>query len=147
VYLADTNILSAWAPTLKQPPAELVSWLDSVSEGLFISVVTAAEVRAGIAKLERKGATSKASALRGWWLTVEHLYGARILPFDLPAAQAAASLLDRAREAGADPGFADVAIAATAHARGLTLLTRNAKDFAPMGVDFLDPYERLPTGP
>ena len=118
-----------------------MSWLDAASQVLFISVVTAAEVRAGIAKLERRKATSKANALRDWWLTIEHLYSARILPFDLTAAQTAASLMDRARSSGTDPGFADVAIAATAQTKGLTLLTRNAKDFAPMGVDFFDPYK------
>jgi predicted nucleic acid-binding protein len=39
------------------------------------------------------------------------------------------------------PGFADVAIAATAEAHGLTVLTRNVKDFIPLGVACFDPFE------
>lgn len=56
----------------------------------------------------------------------------------------AALLMDRARGAGTDPGFANVVIAPTAHARGLTVLTPNVKDFAPVSIDLLDSYERLP---
>ena len=42
-------------------------------------------------------------------------------------------------------GCKDIAIAATADAKVLTLPTCNVKDFAPMGVDLLDPYERPPS--
>ncbi|MEF2073993.1 type II toxin-antitoxin system VapC family toxin [Consotaella aegiceratis] len=144
MYLADTDILSAISPTAKVSVTDLANWMDAASPQLFLSVVTVAEVRNGIEKNERQGAIRKAAALREWWATVEHLYAKRILPFDLGAAHIAGVLSDRARGAGFDPGFADVVIAATAEAHGLTVLTRNTRDFEPLGVSFLNPYEGLP---
>lgn len=144
MYLVDTNILSATAPTMKVPLAELVDWLDEASESLFLSAVTAAEIHDGIAKLERQGSARKAAILSEWWAAVEHLYGDRILPFDLTAARFAGALMERARGRGFTPGFADIAIAATGKAHGLTVLTRNVRDFEPLGVALLDPCDALP---
>ncbi len=146
-YLLDTDVISALAPTKKQRPGALVDWLDEASNGLYLSVVTAAEIRAGIAKASREGASRKAAALNMWWDAVEHLYGDRILPFDLRSATIAGKLIDAARGAGHAPGFADVAIAATAAANGLTILTRNRKHFDPFGGLTLNPFDALPPLP
>jgi predicted nucleic acid-binding protein len=147
VYLVDTNILSAGSPGAGTAVAGLVEWLDAASPHLFLSVVTASEILSGIALQKRKGATRKAEALQNWWQDVEHLYGSRILPFDLAAATEAGAMLDRARSQGFDPGFPDIAIAATAAARGFTVLTRNVRDFAPLGIVLLNPYETRPPLP
>ena len=147
MYLVDTNILSAASPASKEPAPELVDWLDRASTFLYLSVVTAAEVADGIAKKNRDGATRKAAMLRAWWDTVEHLYADRILTFDLETARIAGALMDRARGKGHEPGFADTAIAATAIQHGLTVLTRNIRDFEPLGVPYLDPYAALPPLP
>ena len=85
-HLVDASVISALAPTKAERPAALVGWLDRRSDDLFVSVVTAAEIRAGVAKAARHGATRKAKALASWWAAVEHLYGDRILPLDLKAA-------------------------------------------------------------
>lgn len=146
-YLLDTNVISALAPTQKERPAALVDWLDEASNGLYLSVVTAAEIRAGVAKASREGASRKAVRLNEWWAAVEHLYGDRILAFDLPSAAIAGKLMDAARGAGHTPGFADVAIAATAEAHGLTILTRNRKHFDPFLGSTLDPFDALPPLP
>ncbi|WP_185984828.1 PIN domain-containing protein [Aureimonas mangrovi] len=142
MFLADTNIISVASPSSKAAPVHLVAWMDSVGQAgrLYLSAVTAAEVRAGVAKLQRKGATRKAAVLLDWWSAIEHLYADRILPFDLKAAHHAAVMADRALAAGIEPGFADVAIGSTAEAHGLVCLTRNARHFAPMGGRWLDPY-------
>jgi len=50
--------------------------------------------------------------------------------------------MDRARAYA--PGFEDIAIAATAAVRGLTVLTANLRHFEPLGVPCLDPFEKLP---
>jgi len=120
--------------------------MDAHSAALFLSAVTIAEIADGIAKARREGATRKASGLSAWLRALIHLYGERVLPFDTPAAEIAGALNDLARGHGHSPGFADVAIAATARRRGLTILTRNARDFAPMGVTVVDPFEALPRG-
>ena len=130
MFLLDTNIISAIAPTKKQDRADLVDWLDRAGDRLFLSVITASEIVRGIAKAEREGAIRKAAVLHEWWLTIEHLYSDRVLPFDLKAAHAAGAMLDRAR--AHDPGFEDVAIAAIAEVHGLTVLTANERHFLPL---------------
>jgi predicted nucleic acid-binding protein len=146
-YLLDTNIISALAPTQKVRSAPLADWLDEASNGLYLSVVTAAEVRAGIVKASREGASRKAAVLKMWWDTVEHLYGARILAFDLRSAGFADRLMDNARAGGHAPGFADVAIAATAEANHLTILTQNTKHFDQLRISTVNPFDALPPLP
>ena len=146
-YLLDTNVLSALAPNKTKAVTDLVDWLDAASARLYLSTVTAAEIHDGIAKAKRQGATRKAETLSAWWQAVEHLYGDRILPFDLASARLAGILADKARGAGHDPGFADIIIAATAEAHGLTILTRNIRHFVPIGVAALDPFQALPPFP
>ncbi len=54
-------------------------------------------------------------------------------------------LADHARGQGHDPGFADLAIAATALTLGYVVLTRNMRHFTPLGVPAHDPFEKLPS--
>jgi predicted nucleic acid-binding protein len=142
-YLIDTNIISATAPTMGRRP-ELIAWMDSHSPDLFLSAVTVAEISDGIAKSKREGATRKAAGLSAWLRTVLHLYGERVLPFDSATAEIAGALSDLARSRGQSPGFADIAIAATARQHSLTILSRNTRHFTPMDVAVLDPVLRLP---
>jgi toxin FitB len=145
-YLVDTNIISAGAPskTAAAPNADLVRWMDAHSAALFASAVTVAEIEDGIAKARREGRARRAADLTAWLETLLHLYGDRILAFDTAAARIAGALSDRARGFGHAPGFADIAIAATAERNGLTILTRNLKHFEPLGVPVIDPYAALP---
>ncbi|MBU6420336.1 MAG: VapC toxin family PIN domain ribonuclease, partial [Proteobacteria bacterium] len=82
MYLVDTNVISARAPS-RVPLPDLAAWMDAHSADLFLSTVTIAEIEDGIAKANREGATRKARDLTAWLETVLHLYAARILPFDL----------------------------------------------------------------
>jgi toxin FitB len=140
-YLLDTNVISAVAPTRSDRPRALVDWLDRASAELYLSVVTSAEIRDGIAKAQREGAVRKAKDLGDWWNALEHIYAERILAFDLPAATIAGAMMDRARGLGKAAGFADVAIAATAQARGLTILTRNVRRFQAIYARVLNPID------
>ena len=144
VYLVDTNVLSANAPTKAQPNPDLAAWMDRNSDRLFLSVITIAEVEDGIAKARREGAVRKADRLAAWSETVMHLYGDRILPVDLAVARVLGVLSDQARAAGLAPGFADLAIAATARCRNCTVLTRNVRHFISAGVQVHDPFDTLP---
>jgi predicted nucleic acid-binding protein len=143
VYLVDTDVVSAGAPSRKPPPL-LVAWMDENSAHLYVSAVSIAEIEAGIARLRRLGARRRADYLTAWLDTLLHLYAEHVLPFEVRAARIAGSLADRARGTGHGPGFAAVAIAATAQLRGLTILTRNARHFEPLGVPFQDPFLELP---
>ena len=145
-YLVDTNVISAAAPSAAVTRPELIAWMVKHSSTLFLSAVTIAEIADGIAKAKREGATRKASGLSAWLRAVLHLYDDRVLPFDVRTAEIAGALSDLARGRGHAPGFADVAIAATARRHDLTILSRNARDFAPMDVPVVDPFETLPGG-
>lgn len=107
-----------------------------------MSVISAAEIKAGISKAGREGATKKALQLTEWWQSIEHLYSGRLLPFDLQCAHVAGSIIDAAR--AHQPGFEDIAIAATARVHDLVVLTRNLRHFEPLGVQAIDPFSTLP---
>jgi toxin FitB len=143
MYLVDTNVISAAAPS-RPVPAALIEWMDTHSASLFLSAVTVAEIEDGIAKLRREGARRKSADLSAWLETVLHLYGNRILAFDVATARIAGEISDRARGLGQMPGFADLIIAATAQHHGLTILSRNLRHFEPLGVAVLDPFAKLP---
>ena len=118
--------------------------MDARSDALFLSTITVAEIRHGIAKLERTGAADRAARLGDWLELVLHLYGDRVIPFDIEAANVAGPLMDKARAKGQSPGFADLAIAATARSRNLKVLTRNLRHFTPLDVRAVNPFEGLP---
>lgn len=145
MFLVDTNVISALAPSKRGGTEHLVDWLDQAGPRLFLSVISAAEVRSGIAKAERERATTKAQKLKEWWESIEYLYAQKLLPFDLRCAHAAGQILDDAR--AHQPGFEDIAIAATARVHDLTVLTRNLRHFEPLGVRALDPFVGLPQLP
>jgi toxin FitB len=145
MYLVDTNVLSAGAPARVPTHESLVLWMEEKSEELYLSVITIAEVEAGIAKAQRLGATNKAERLAAWLDTILHLYGSRILPFDIGVARIVGRLSEQVRGLGQAPGFPDIAIAATAQVHGLTVLTQNIRHFLFMGVRVHDPFVRLPS--
>ncbi|HEY6432256.1 MAG TPA: type II toxin-antitoxin system VapC family toxin [Acetobacteraceae bacterium] len=143
MYLVDTNVISAGAPS-RLAPSGLVGWMNAQSGLLSLSAVTVAEIEDGIAKLRREGATRKSEDLSAWLETVLHLYGDRILAFDAATARIAGGLSDRARGQGQASGLADIIVAATAQRHGLTILSRNVRHFAPLGARVFDPFVTLP---
>jgi predicted nucleic acid-binding protein len=142
MFLVDTNVISALAPAKRQGAVELGNWLDTAGSRLFLSIITVAEIRAGIAKAEREGASAKARQLTRWWESIEYLYADKLIAFDLECAHAAGGMMDAAR--AHQPGFEDIAIAATARVHGLTVLTRNLRHFEPLGIPAMDPFQSLP---
>lgn len=132
-YLLDTNVLSD-ARRQAHPP--LNTWLSAQPRAdVAISVVALLELERGVLRLERKDARA-GSHLRAW-LTVDvpAAFAGAVLPIDDGIA------LRAARLHVPDPmPEMDALVAATALERGLTLVTRNIKDFRRAGVDLLDPW-------
>jgi len=137
--------VSVLAPVLRgNPHGALVEWLDRHTASLYLPTVTVAEVISGIAKLRRAGALRRADAFEEWLETILDAFSRRVLPLDIAAARATGLLQDRAWSTGQTIGFGDIAIAGIAMANGLTVLTRNLRHFAPLGVPALDPFGELP---
>ncbi|BBK40709.1 hypothetical protein STVA_07290 [Allostella vacuolata] len=137
-------MLSLLAPGKPALDGELSDWLRAHDEVLYFSAVSVAEVQQGICKLARSGGRERADRLTAWLDAVIEGVGDRILPVDAEVGRLAGMLSDKALAVGRHPGFADVAVAATAMAHGLVLLTCNGRHFAPLGIDFVDPLKTLP---
>lgn len=122
----------------------VIAWLDEHSDRMFLPAIVLVELTSGIAKLRRLRRDRDASALDEWLASVQHIYAWRILPLDDRAAHRTGLLVDRARAGKLDASFADICIAGIAQTRGMTVLTRNLRHFAPLGVPAHDPCATLP---
>jgi hypothetical protein len=135
MFLLDTNVVSE----LRRPERADVrvrAWAAKTALELHaISVVTLEELERGTLLMERRNAQQGAVLRR--WLEDEVVkrLSPRILPIDAAIARRCARLHVP------DPRpERDALIAATALEHGLTVVTRNAADFAPMGVTLLNPW-------
>lgn len=115
------------------PP--VLAWLGSVDpEMVFLSVMTLGEIRKGIVRNEaRHGVT--AAGLRAWLDDLQKHQRSRLLPVTEEIALAWGRIA-----AGRSRSVTDGLIAATALVHGLTLVTRNIRDFADLGVPLVDPW-------
>ncbi len=128
------------APDKPRPADAFREWMLSHENALYISIVTVAEVEQGIALLRRTGGIRRVQVLTDWLDRTIEIFGHRIELFTPVIARAFGQVSANAMSIGRHPGFADVAIAATAKAGSHTLLTRNVKHFAPLGIDIHDPF-------
>lgn len=133
-YVLDTSALSRFAPGKPPIPSEVAEKLRRQHAALFVPTIAIAEVRAGICKAQRTGATTKAAELGKWFLGFRFRFAAQVLDFDQDAADRAGEIGDAAMGLGRHPGFADVAIAGIARARGMAVLTENVRHFQPLGI-------------
>ena len=132
MYLVDTNVVSELRKPRPHPQA--IAWLRGVSDrDLFLSAVTVGELQAGV-EITRRQDKAKAAEIEAW---VDQIAGAwNILPMDVRAFRHWARLMN----GRSDDLMEDAMIAATAHVHGLTVVTRNIRDFRPLGVPTLDPF-------
>ena len=97
------------------------------------------ELEKGISLLEHKRAAAKAAELRRWFIGLAAGFADKILPLDPDAAALAGQLEAKAIHSGHNPGMADAAIAGIAKARGLIIVTGNAKHFHPFEIAVVTP--------
>jgi predicted nucleic acid-binding protein len=142
MILLDTNILSELMRPA--PEKEVEQWLaDQPDASVFISAITEAELRYGVALLPAgKRRSTLASVIEDM---LREDFTGRILPFDSAAAVAFAEIAATRRQAGRPIAQADAQIAAIARSRGAALATRNVPDFDGCGIELVNPWTEAET--
>jgi predicted nucleic acid-binding protein len=138
MFLLDTNVISELRKAGDgKADANVVAWLSSVdATTVYLSAITLMEIELGILRIERRD-PAQGARLRAWM--DQHIlpeFADRTLPVDTAVALRCAPLHVP------DPRpERDAFIAATALAHGMTVVTRNIADFAPIGVPLLNPWD------
>ncbi len=135
MFVLDTNVVSE----LRRPDQAnslVIAWANGVALGQqFLSAMTVLELEIGVLRMERKD-KRQGSELR-YWLEQQVLraFAGRILPMDTEVARRSARLHVP------DPlPDRDAIIAATALVHGMTVVTRNVRDFQSTKVSILNPW-------
>ena len=137
MLVLDTNVVSELMR--ERPSPEVLGWMDNqLTDNLFVTSITEAEIRTGIAILpegeRRRGLAAAAERL------FSVLFSERILPFDSDAARAYATLAAERRDAGRPISQADCQIVAIARCRGASVATRDVDDFEKSGFEVINPW-------
>jgi predicted nucleic acid-binding protein len=137
MILLDTNVVSE--PLRRAPDARVIDWIDAQAiETLFLSAITVAELRAGLALLP--AGKRRTSLQDGLEERVLPQFVGRVMPFDLGCTRAYAALVAKARASGRAVSTADGCIAAIAMASGFAVATRDTAPFEAAGVAVIDPW-------
>ena len=127
-WLLDTCVLSEYVSN--SPASGVIRWLDEQDESrLFISVISLGEIEKGILKL-RPADSRRAQKLKVWFGNLESRFAERTLAIDGATMRAWAELGAKAETQGRKLPLMDGLLMATAQGRGLTIVTRNVRDFA-----------------
>ena len=127
--LVDTNIISE----LCRPNcnAGVADWAKNVQDW-SISVITVEELYSGLAK--------RPNVRVGLWLENNLLNHCKVIEIDPTISQLSGELRGRLVKSGQNRTQADMLIAASALIHGITLVTRNEKDFSGTGVNIINPF-------
>lgn len=138
MIILATNVVSE--AMRNTPDRGVLAWLDAQPRpSLFVTTITEAEIRLGIAiKSEGRRRSDLRSATDR---VFGELFRARVLPFDREAASAYAEIAANRRAQGKPISEADCQIAAITRTRGAAIATRNVKDFKGCGVEIIDPWQ------
>ncbi len=138
MLLLDTNVVSEFRKIRSgKADSNVAQWAETLeTSDLFVSTITLHELEVGVLLSERRD-PQQGATLRDW---LENLvipaFDGRILPVDDAVARRAAKL-----HVPTPQPINDAFIAATALVHGMTVATRNASDFATMGVPLINPWE------
>lgn len=132
MYLLDTNVLSELRRP--KPHGAVIAWLRSVDDRLLhLSAVTLGEIQIGI-EITREHDAERAAQIEAWADYVLETWN--VLPMDGAVFRLWAKLM----RGKSNELIADAMIAATAKLHGLTVVTRNVKDFTKFEVEMLNPF-------
>lgn len=138
MFVLDTNVVSELRKVAAgRADRAVAAWAASEPSGsMYISAITVLELELGVLAIERRDAPS-GRVLRSWLDTrVLPAFAERALSVDTAVARRCAALHVP------DPrAERDALIAATALVHGMAVVTRNVRDFEPMGVDVVNPWQ------
>lgn len=137
MYLVDTNVISEARKGTRADRGVRRFFEQAAADEapLYLSVVTIGELRRGVELVRYRGDSPQAECLETW---LQHLlddYADCVLALDADTAQLWGAL--RVPHPGQP---IDKQIAATALLHGLTVVTRNSRDFAASAVPVLNPF-------
>ncbi len=137
-FLLDTNIPSEL--TRPTPDSGVSNWVDAQDNAsLHLSVVSVGELRRGFTVLPQ---SKRRMQLEQWFEQyLLPLFADRVLPVTQSIGNRWGVLGGECQLRGTPLNTADGLIAATALEHDLTVVTRNVKDFAGLGVAVLNPWD------
>ncbi len=141
MILLDTNVVSELMRI--KPDSRVIKWLDEQPEwDVWISAVTMAEIRLGIYLLPE--GKRKHFLLESAERMFYEDFLDRCLPFDCEASSEYGLIVSERIRRGHPISVEDAQIAAIALTAGLTLATRNTKDFFDIkGLELWDPFNEI----
>jgi toxin FitB len=133
-YLLDTNVVSELRKP--KPHGAVLAWFVSLpANQLFLSAFTVGELQTGVERTRGQD-PGKAAEIESW---IDRLAGSmQVLPMDALCFREWARLMERKPQ----DMLEDMMIAATARIHHLTLATRNERDFAGLGLQLVNPFDR-----
>jgi toxin FitB len=138
MYLADTNVISE-TRRLQRANRGVRAFFRQAKldrRDVHLSAITVGELRRGVERLRRRGDTAQAATVEAWLKGVLHEYDGKILPVSKEIGDVWGTI----RAQHPEPAL-DKLIAATAISHGLTVVTRNVRDFETVGVKLLNPFD------
>lgn len=138
MIILDTNVVSEVMRA--EPDSGVLGWLDAqLDTECFITVITAAELRLGVARLD--DGRRKAQLADAVDVVIEIEFVNQVLPFDHIAAEHYADIASLREALGRPISGADAQIASICRAHDGELATRNTKDFSELGLELRNPWE------
>jgi toxin FitB len=138
MIILDTNVISE--PMKPKPDARVLYWLDKqLSKAFYLTTPSLAELLSGIELLPNGHRKTTISNML--YHFKDKLFGDRVLPFDVDAAQAYAMVQSTAKKNGRAIGDFDAQIAAIAYVQGFTVATRDTSPFEAVGIPVINPWD------
>lgn len=131
-FLLDTNVISETRKP--RPHPAVMAWIADNAGRLRLCAATLGELQSGV-EITRRNDPAKAAEIEAW---IDKLHRAfDVISIDEPVFRRWARLMDRK----SDHLLIDALIAATAEVHGLTVATRNLRDFEALGARVVNPWE------